>query len=101
MPTFKFRECVMGGVGTLGRDQFSAPVIPFPDKSGISFKRFGRGQIFRAKISPQSVCAAKRGDPTVCGNAGSCEHHDASRGGKLLSDENQIRTRCHRGVVSN
>ena len=54
-PLFQFNESVVCRVWVFGRDQFTSPVIPFPDKFGISGKGIGRSQFFSPIILPQTI----------------------------------------------
>ena len=81
--SFQFNQGKMGRIRFFGREQFAAPIVPFPDESGIASKRFGRGQFFRAKVLPQPLSPTKRRHAAVRGNPGAGQHRDGRSRGKL------------------
>ncbi len=75
------RHGIMGWVGSFGGDEFAPPVIPLPHEPGITLKGLWCGQVFRAKILPESVGPAECRHAAVGRNTGACEHgHRSCRG---------------------
>src|SRR5581483_12443235 len=67
-PFFKLRQREMRPVGTLCRNDFSAPVIPLPNDLRAGVEGLGRGELFRLELFPESLGSPEGRDAAVCGN---------------------------------
>ncbi len=75
---FERSDGMMCGVGRFSSDHLPAPVVPFPDKPWIPFKRFRRREVFRSEITPQAVSPAKGRDAAVRGDASAGQNRDCA-----------------------
>jgi len=50
--TFKFYKGDVGGIRLFRSDQFSPPVVPFPNQLRVSLKGFWSCEFFCAKVAP-------------------------------------------------
>src|SRR5574338_243880 len=80
----------MGGIRSLGDDQFSPPVVPFPYQSRIACEGLRRGKVFRPKISPQAVGPAESRHAAVGRNAGTGQDSKRPRRRNFISDKSEI-----------
>src|SRR5262245_25735668 len=87
---FKLHERVMGRIRLFGGDQFSPPVVPFPDQPRVPLKGLWACEIFCAKVAPQTISSSECRYATVGRNAGSCEDGYVPGGGEVCAGDKNL-----------
>ena len=92
---FKLHERIVGRIRRFRSNQFTPPVVPFPDQLRISFKGFRRGQIFRAIGASQTVRSAKGRHAAIRRNAGSRKNGHVPNGREVCAGEEDLIVGSH------
>src|SRR3954469_20596635 len=88
---FQLHERIVGGIRRFRGNQFTPPVVPFPDQPWVPLKGLRSCEILRAKVAPQAIYSAKGRHAAVGRNAGSREDSHVLSGGETgTSEENLI-----------
>src|SRR6516225_7013711 len=74
------RQYFVRSIGLLRREHLPPPVVPLPDETRVSLKRFRRGERFRPEVLPESVGSAKCRNAAGRGDTGPRHHRDARFG---------------------
>ena len=88
--TFKLYKGDVGRIRLFCGNQFTPPVVPFPDQPRVPLKGLRGREILRSKGTPQAVHPAKRGDATIGGDASSREGGHISSGGEVCAGEEDL-----------
>ena len=75
----EFCQRPMPRVRLRARDHAASPVIPLPDQLRVPLESFGRRQILRAILAPQSARAPKRRNPALSRNPGAGKQPRSTR----------------------
>ncbi len=93
--TFKLNKGDVGRIRLFRGNQFTPPVVPFPDQPGIPFKGLWGCQILCAKVAPQAVSPAKSRHAAIRRNAGSREDGDVPSGREVCAGEENLIVSSH------
>jgi len=88
--TFKLNKSDVRRIRLFRGNQFTSPVVPFPDQLWIPFKGFWGCKILCAKVAPQAVSPAKSRHAAIRRNAGSREDGDVSSGREVCPGEEDL-----------
>ena len=93
--TFKFYKSDVGRIRLLRGNQFTPPVVPFPDQPRVSLKGFGCCEIFRAVGAPQAVRPAKGRHAAIRRNSSSREDGYVPSGSEVCAGEEDLMVSSH------
>ena len=88
--SFQFNDGMVGRIWRFRSNQFTPPVVPFPDQPRVSGKGFSCREIFCAVSAPQAVSPAKGRHTAIRGNSSSCEDGHVSSGGEVRAGEEDL-----------
>ena len=91
----KLHERVVGGIRLFRGNQFTPPVVPFPDQPRVPRKGFWRGEVFSAKGTPQAIRPAKGRYAAIRRNAGSREDGHVPSGREVCVGEEDVIVGSH------
>lgn len=93
--TFEFYKGDVGEIWLFRGNQFTPPVVPFPDQPRVSLKGFRRGEVFSTKVAPQAVRPTKGRYAAIRRNSCSREDDDVSCGSEMCAGLEDLFVRSH------
>ena len=93
--SFQFDESLMGRIWRFGGNQFTSPVVPFPDQSWVTSKSPRGREIFRSVGAPQAVRPAKGRHAAIRRNSSSREDGYVPSGSEVCAGEEDLIVDSH------
>src|SRR5262249_45378363 len=97
---FKFYKSDVSRIRLLRGNQFTPPVVPFPDKPWVPIKSLRSGEIFCAKVAPQAIRPAKGRYTAICRDSSSRENDHVPNRREVCAVEEDLIVRCHGRMVN-